>query len=167
MDIGTAINNGYFRTEIGGDGFESIIDPLDENFMYGALYYGDVRRSNNGGYTFSVIASNGVNGINESGAWVAPYTLDPNNNARMYIGYKNVWRSNDVKSPGTNAITWTKISNFGSSGNLIDIAVAPSDSNILYVSKSLDGSRLFKTNNATATSPAFSSLHAGLPNNIT
>ena len=166
QDNGTAINNGSsFRTEIGGDGFESIIDPLDENFMYGALYYGDVRRSNNGGYTFSVIASNGVNGINESGAWVAPYTLDPNNNARMYIGYKNVWRSNDVKSPGTNAITWAKISNFGSSGNLIDIAVAPSDSNILYVSKSLDGSRLFKTNNATATSPAFSSLHAGLPNN--
>lgn len=166
QDNGTAIYyDGPFNTEIGGDGMECIIDPTDANYMYGALYYGNVRRSTNGGTNFSNIADNGVNGINESGAWVTPYTLDPNNAARMYIGYKNVWRSNDVKSPAANAIAWTRISNLGSSGNLVDIAVAPSNSDVLYVSKSLSGSRFFKTTNATAGSPTFSSLQAGLPSN--
>jgi photosystem II stability/assembly factor-like uncharacterized protein len=165
QDNGTAIYyDGPFNTEIGGDGMECIIDPTDASYMYGALYYGDIRRSTDGGASFSQIADDGTNGINESGGWVTPYALDPNNPARMYIGYKNVWRSNDVKSPAANAVAWTRISNLGG-GNMVDIAVAPSNSDVLYVSKSSSGNRLFKTTNATAGSPTFSSLQAGLPSN--
>jgi len=38
QDNGTAIYDGDWRTEIGGDGMECIIDPTDSNYMYGALY---------------------------------------------------------------------------------------------------------------------------------
>ncbi|MFK7907928.1 MAG: WD40/YVTN/BNR-like repeat-containing protein, partial [Chitinophagales bacterium] len=73
QDNGTAVYDGDWRTEIGGDGMECVIDHSDSNYQYGALYYGDVRRSTNNGFSFGTIAANGVNGINESGAWVTPY----------------------------------------------------------------------------------------------
>lgn len=166
QDNGTAIYyNGPFNTEIGGDGMECIIDPTDENFMYGALYYGDIRRSTNNGANFSTIAADGTNGINESGAWVTPYTLDPNNPARMYAGYDNVWRSDDVKSPAANAIVWTRISNFTGTSNMVDIAVAPSNSDVVYAARSRSGERLWKSTNALGGSPTWTNLQAGLPSN--
>ena len=45
QDNGTAVLDGTnWRTEIGGDGMECIIDYSNDNYMYGALYYGDIRR---------------------------------------------------------------------------------------------------------------------------
>ena len=41
---------------------ECIIDYTDDNYMYGALYYGDIRRSTNGGTSFGNITG----GITES-----------------------------------------------------------------------------------------------------
>ncbi|MFT5859711.1 MAG: PKD repeat protein [Flavobacteriaceae bacterium] len=164
QDNGTAIYyNGNWSTEIGGDGMECIIDPTDETYMYGASYYGDMRRSTNGGANFSQIADNGTNGINESGAWVTPYTLDPNNVARMFIGYDNVWRSDDVKSPAANAVVWTRISNFGGSSNMTDLAVAPSNSNVIYVSRSTAAGRFYKSTNALGGAPTWTDLNASLP----
>ncbi|MCX7551136.1 T9SS sorting signal type C domain-containing protein [Xanthomarina sp. F2636L] len=163
QDNGTAINrNAVFTTEIGGDGMECIIDPTDDSYMYGALYYGDIRRSTNGGFSFSTIADNGTNGINETGAWVTPYTLDPNTPARMFAGYDNVWRSDDVKTPGSNSIVWTRISNFGGTSNMVDLAVAPSNSNVMYVSRSGSG-RFYYSNNALSASPTWTNLTSSLP----
>ncbi|PWI30617.1 hypothetical protein DI383_03975 [Flavobacteriaceae bacterium LYZ1037] len=163
QDNGTAINrNSIFTTEIGGDGMECIIDPTDDLFMYGALYYGDIRRSSNGGFSFSTIAENGTNGINETGGWVTPYTLDPNSPARMFAGFDNVWRSDDVKTPATNSIVWTKISNFGGTSNMVDLAIAPSNSNTMYASRSGSG-RFYYSNNALSASPSWTNLTANLP----
>ncbi|TYA60135.1 T9SS sorting signal type C domain-containing protein [Formosa maritima] len=165
QDNGTAINRGsIFSTEIGGDGMECIIDPTDDAFMYGALYYGDIRRSTNGGLSFSTIAEDGVNGINETGAWVTPYKLDPNNSARMFAGYDNVWRSDDVKSPATNAIVWTRISNFGGTSNMVDLAIAPSNSNVMYVSRN-GTNKFYFSNNALSATPTWTNLTANLPSN--
>ncbi|MBN2745896.1 MAG: choice-of-anchor J domain-containing protein, partial [Bacteroidales bacterium] len=158
QDNGTAIyKNGSWSTEIGGDGMECIVDYTDTNYLYGALYYGDIRRSTNGGTYFYAIADNGLNGINESGAWVTPYTLNSSNANIMYIGYKNVWRSTNVKTSSTSSIVWTKISTFGTSTNLSDIESSPADANILYVSR---GSQLFRTDNANATTPTWATLSA-------
>jgi len=162
QDNGTAISRGdNFQTEIGGDGMECIIDPTDENYMYGALYYGDIRRSTNNGNSFSRIASDGTNGINETGGWVTPYKLDPNNPARMFAGYDNVWRSDDVKSPAAASVSWTRISNFGGTSNIRDIAVAPSNSDVVYVSR-YDNS-FHRSNNATGVAPTWTNLTGGLP----
>jgi len=164
QDNGTSINEGTaFITEIGGDGMECIIDPTDDTYMYGALYYGNIRRSTNGGTNFSTIAEDGFNGINESGGWVTPYTLDPNNPARMFAGYDNVWRTDDVKSPAANAIVWTKISSFTGGSNITDLANAPSNSDVMYVSRARTGERFFRSNNATGGAPTWTNLDANLP----
>jgi PKD repeat protein len=164
QDNGTGISRGtFFQTEIGGDGMECIIDPTDDQFMYGALYYGDMRRSTNGGLSFSLIARNGTNGINEQGGWVTPYKLDPNSPSRLFIGYDNVWRSDDVKTPAANAVNWTRISNFGGTSNIRDIAIAPSNSNVVYISRYDNTFRV--TNNALAANPTWTNLSANLPVN--
>ncbi|MGH1335512.1 MAG: VPS10 domain-containing protein [Aureispira sp.] len=156
QDNGTGISQGtFFQTEIGGDGMECIIDPTDDQFMYGALYYGDIRRSTNGGNTFAPIS----NPIGEQGAWVTPYKLDPNNPNRMFAGYDNVWRNNAVRT-GT---VWEQISNFASTANIRDIAVAPSNSNVVYISKNDNSLRV--SNNALAANPTWTNLSANLPVN--
>ena len=154
QDNGTAINVGTtFTTEIGGDGMECIIDPTDDTYMYGALYYGDIRRSTNGGTTFSGIAGS----ITETGGWVTPYKLDPNNPNRMFAGFDNIWR-NDAVRTGT---SWTRISNFGGTQNIRDLAVAPSNSDVLYCSRYDNSFR--RSDNATAASPTWTDLTANLP----
>lgn len=159
QDNGTAIYyDGSWSTEIGGDGMECIIDPTDANFMYGALYYGDIRRSTNNGTTFSQISGP----ISETGAWVTPYILDPNNPNTMYGGYRNVWRSTNVKA-GSPA--WTSISSFTGTSTLRSMAVAPSNSNVLYVGRSNSAQRFLKTTNATAGTPTWTNLTANLPTN--
>ncbi|WP_162919949.1 VPS10 domain-containing protein [Hanstruepera ponticola] len=154
QDNGTAISrSNTFITEIGGDGMECIIDPTDENYMYGALYYGDIRRSTNNGSSFSAITT----GITETGGWVTPYKLDPNNANRMFAGYDNIWRNDAVKT-GT---TWTQISSFGGTSNIRDLAIAPSNSDVMYVSRYDNSFR--RTNNATSGSPTWTNLTGNLP----
>lgn len=159
QDNGTGIYyNGSWATEIGGDGMECIIDPTDENYMYGALYYGDIRRSTNGGASFSQIA----NSITENGAWVTPYTLDPTNVNTMYAGFDNVWRTTNVK---VGTPVWTQISNLGGTQNLIDMAIAPSSNDVMYISRTTNTGRFYKTSNLTAVSPTWINLHTNLPIN--
>ncbi|MGB1318569.1 MAG: VPS10 domain-containing protein, partial [Flavobacteriales bacterium] len=140
QDNGTAVSEGTaFRTEIGGDGMECIIDPTDESYMYGSLYYGAIRRSTNNGLSFGNI----VGGISEEGGWVTPFKLDPGNASRMYAGFDNVWRTDNVKA-GT--VAWTSLSSFGGTNNCVDLAIAPSDNNVMYVSRS--SGEFYRTGNA-------------------
>jgi photosystem II stability/assembly factor-like uncharacterized protein len=156
QDNGTVIYDGSsYITEIGGSGMECIIDPTDESYMYGSLPYGDIRRSTNGGNTFSSIS--GVTG--ENGAYITPYKLDPNNANTMFAGYNDVWR-NDAVRTGT---SWTQISNFANTANIRDLEVAPSNSNIIYVSKEDNSFR--RSGNALSASPTWTDLSANLPVN--
>ncbi len=154
QDNGTGISRGdQFTTEIGGDGMECIIDPTDETYIYGALYYGDIRRSSNGGSNFSGIKGN----ITEDGGWVTPYKLDPNNSNTMFAGFDNVWRNDAVRTGSL----WTQISNFTSTSNIRDIAIAESNSNTMYISKYDNSFR--KTTDALSANPTWTDLSAFLP----
>lgn len=156
QDNGTSVSRGAsFSTEIGGDGMECIIDPTDENYMYGALYYGDIRRSANAGLTFS---SNITSSISENGPWVTPYKLDPSNVNTMFAGYANIWKNTAVRT-GT---SWTQISNFGGTSYITDIGIAPSNSNVMYVSRE-GTNKFYSTTNALAASPTWTNLNANLP----
>lgn len=163
QDNGTAFyRNGGWYTEIGGDGMECIIDYTDDNVMYGALYYGDIRRSTNGGTSFAIIAANGVNGITESGAWVTPYKLHPQNPDTMFVGYQQVWRSYNCKSAATNAVTWTPISAFVGTSTVRDIAISESNPDVMYASRA-GANNFYRTVNATAGTPTWTDLDALLP----
>lgn len=150
QDNGTATNTGSsFTTVIGGDGMECIIDYSDNTYKYGALYYGDIRRSTGG--WFYTIAKSGVNGITESGGWVTPYILHETVPSTMFVGYKNVWRSTNIKAVSTSSVTWTKIST-GESSNCAVIEQSPANLDLLYVSR---GTILKRSENANAVTPTW------------
>ncbi len=153
QDNGTAENSGSaFTTVIGGDGMECIVDYSDANYRYGALYYGNIRRSTGGSY--STIAGYLSNGITESGGWVTPYILHETLPATMFAGYKNVWRSTNVKVASTLSVTWTKIST-GETTNCNVLEQSPANVDILYVSR---GSVLKRSDNANAASPTWTTI---------
>jgi photosystem II stability/assembly factor-like uncharacterized protein len=151
QDNGTAFgNNTAFTTVIGGDGMECIIDYNNSTYRYGALYYGDIRRSS-GGYYYT-IAANGTNGITESGGWVTPYILHETDPNTMFVGYKNIWRSNNVRTGSP--VSWTNISG-SESINCNVLEQSPANVNILYVVRS--GS-MKRTDNANDPSVTWTSL---------
>lgn len=164
QDNGTAIYNGSWTTEIGGDGMECIIDPGNTNYVYGALYYGDIRRSTNGGTSFDQIAADGVNGINETGAWVTPYILHVNNSNTMIAGYKNLWRSTNVKTSNAGSVSWTKLTNSLAGTNNENIHIieqSEADPDILYFYR--EDNKLFRSDNFNNSSPGFSNISSSLP----
>lgn len=132
QDNGSNLLNSSWNKVLGGDGMECIVSHDNANILFGSLYYGEIRRSQNGGYNWSSIS----NSISEQGAWVTPYIQDPNNANILFAGYTNVWKTSNK---GT---SWTKISNFSTSQKLNALASAPSNNQIIWAANS---STLYKT----------------------
>jgi PKD repeat protein/photosystem II stability/assembly factor-like uncharacterized protein len=162
QDNGTAIwDDTIFRTERGGDGMECIIDYSDDDYMYASVYYGNIARSTNNGYSFGGFAANNTNGITESGAWVTPYILDKDNPNVMFIGYKNVWRTTTAKS---GSVSFSAISNSlagSNSSNMRQLRQSKVDGNRLYAIRS--DNKLFRSDNALASAPTWTDLTSYLP----
>ena len=133
-----------FTTVFGGDGMQCAIDYSDTNFRYGEYCYGTMYRSNGGPYTF--IAYNGYY-INEDGGWVTPFFLHATNPNIMFAGYKNIWRSTNVKA----AVTWTKITS-GETSTCGLLIQSPVNTNILYMTH---GNVLKRSDNGNAASPTW------------
>ncbi len=118
---------------IGGDGMECLIDFSTDTYQYGELYYGAIRRSSNGGASFSTIVNSGgtAGTVNENGDWVTPYVINPKNPTTLYVGKTRIYKTMD------RGATWMAHPLIGSSTSNIDaIAIAPSDTNVIYASKS-------------------------------
>ncbi len=83
-----------------GDGFECIIDRGDNNYVYGASFYGanlllsHSRGENNTGWYYLRGYQDINNGIpdDERGAWVVPFIQDPLNPSTLYVGLQNIYR---------------------------------------------------------------------------
>ncbi|MES2618885.1 MAG: PKD domain-containing protein [Bacteroidota bacterium] len=132
QDNGTSyFGNSEWSGIRGGDGMDCAWDAQDDNYSYGALYYGNITRFYKGSHDIT-IANNGTGGINETGDWVTPYCLREDNNNTMFIGYKNIWRNTNVR--GT-TMTWTNISNNGNGNNIRCVENSPAKSDILYYSR--------------------------------
>ncbi|MFM6984344.1 MAG: PKD domain-containing protein, partial [Chitinophagaceae bacterium] len=171
QDNGTGnYNNGWYTT-YGGDGMDCAIDQTDYRYSYGELYYGSIFRVFNVNAQ-ATIANNGYiaagsDTINESGAWVTPITLKEGSGNTMYVGYKNIWRSNNIKS---SPVTWKRISyNLGGVNNVdfreLESNIANPD--ILYASRS--NGTFFRSDNVNATTPTWTSITqpvAGVINTI-
>ena len=158
QDNGTAIlyPGGNFSTEIGGDGMECLVDPTDDSYLYGALYYGSILRSSNGGTTFSTIAGENVNGIDQGGGWVTPYKLHPTDPNTMVVGFEDIWRTTAVKNGNP---TWTNLTNLSYSSNVTDLAISPVDPNRMLFSQ---GNALLRSTNFENASPSFTDISANL-----
>ena len=162
QDNGTAIwDNTIFRTERGGDGMECLIDYSDDDYMYASVYYGNIARSTNNGYSFGGFAANNTNGITESGAWVTPYILDKDNPNIMFIGYKNVWRTTTAKSGSVSFIAISSSLGGSNSSNMRQLRQSKVDGNRLFAIRS--DNKLFRSDNALANSPTWTDLTSYLP----
>jgi len=143
-----------WKTVMGGDGMDCLIDWEDETISYGEYYYGSIDRIKNN----SNNQGNVVGGISEQGAWVTPFLLSHANSNHMFVGMKDVWRSKNIKASSTGSINWTRISTFG--GNNCDLLVQSSaNANFMWVGK---GSSLKMTTNADDASPSWTQI-SGIP----
>jgi photosystem II stability/assembly factor-like uncharacterized protein len=116
--------NDSWTPTVGGDGMECAIDPLDVNYMFGELYYGNLKRSSNMGSNWQ-----GANeGKPNDGSWVTPFVLDPNTSGTMYISQREVYKSVD------HAASWVPISPSLTGNAMKTLALAPSDPDRLYTS---------------------------------
>jgi hypothetical protein len=69
---------------------------------------------------------------------VTPYIIDPVNPMILYAGYADVWKTTD------RGVSWTKISTMNTSNKIRSMAIAPSNTQVLYVA---DPTNIWKTTN--------------------
>jgi uncharacterized repeat protein (TIGR01451 family) len=143
------------------DGGWTAIDPNQPNNVYVVCETGTVQilKSIDGGGTFAP-AHTGINGADRV-AFIPPMVLDHSNPQNLYFGTYRVYQSTN------GAASWTPISGDLTSGanspTISTIAVAPSDSNRVYIGAS-DG-RVQTTSNATAGAAAiWTNITGTLPN---
>ena len=138
QDNGTKLCQQEYWTDVkGGDGMECIIDYSDVNTQYATYANGQIDRTTNHWVNKVNISANIPGGV--KGAWVTPYVLNPLNPKVIYVGYADVWRSNDQGD------SWTKISDVNLSQRKIRaMEVANSDTNVIYIT---DHRSFYKTTN--------------------
>ncbi|MEO5572250.1 MAG: T9SS type A sorting domain-containing protein [Bacteroidia bacterium] len=155
----TVTGSFYDWTQIvGGDGFYTFADPIDNTYVYGEYQYGNIFRSDDGGFNFNYI----VNGLYGQGNWNCPIVIDPQNTQTLFTGYQQVFRTDDR---GDN---WYSISpdltTIDPTGNLLfgtitTIDISPLNSDIIYAGT--DDGKVWNTlngglnwTNVTGTLPA-------------
>jgi photosystem II stability/assembly factor-like uncharacterized protein len=116
----------------GGDGFYVIVDFTNANIIYAESQNGNLGKSTDGGNSFDD-ATNGING-SEPTNWSTPVIMDPNNSSILYYGTNFLYRTTNATG------NWTKISPQLTDwvpgrrlGTLTTIAVAPTNSSVIYV----------------------------------
>ncbi|KAA1247637.1 RICIN domain-containing protein [Aquimarina sp. RZ0] len=135
IGVGSQDNGGSFRDSSltwknsnGGDAGTQAIDPQDSDIRYSNYNPSpNIIRTTNGWQNSRDVKPDDVN----ESWWVIPYVLDPNDSKRIVAGYHAVYTSDNRGD------SWEKISpDFSASDAywevLRSIAVAPSDSNVIY-----------------------------------
>jgi photosystem II stability/assembly factor-like uncharacterized protein len=148
-----------WRDILGGDGFYVIVDPTDPDVFYAEAQFGELYRFSNGGAK-SASATNGIPTRQiEPRNWSTPVVMDPNNSAVLYYGTSRVYKTTD-RAESWNPIS-LKLTDYqpGSIlGTISTIAVAPSNSNVIYVGT--DDSHVWVTPDGGAT---WNEISAALP----
>jgi len=108
----------------GGDGAECIIDYTDEDIQYGSGVNGQISRTMANWSGSETDISDNIPG-GADGAWITPYILNPVNPKSLYVGYNEIWKTEDR---GDNFV---QISDFQESP-LQSLAISPADTNTIY-----------------------------------
>ncbi|MCX6256951.1 MAG: T9SS type A sorting domain-containing protein [Bacteroidia bacterium] len=130
QDNGTYMyKNGSWLNILGGDGMEAMIDYTNADIIYATNYNGALSKSTNGGLTFTSGLETPITNAGETGDWVTPFVMHPFNPQVIYAGFNNVWKSTDGGS------SWTKLSQFNTTLNIIALAVAGSNPDYIYFAR--------------------------------
>jgi photosystem II stability/assembly factor-like uncharacterized protein len=126
-----------------GDGMECFIDPLNPSIWYTSTQHGDLYRTDNGGEELKYIKP-----PVQGGMWFTPFIMDPSDNRVIYAAYQDVWK-NTMRGD----VPWVNITNGAAGSEYVEaIAVAPSNSNFIYLAKWATNSYvLYKTTDGGKT----------------
>jgi photosystem II stability/assembly factor-like uncharacterized protein len=170
-------NTETWNTPFGGDGGWSAADATDPDYLYGEYVYLNVHRSSNAGVSSEYISGQFWNGsdwawknepflipdaLTRNALFIAPFVLDPNNSNRILAGGARLWRTNDAKTPNTNAAgpSWAAIGN--PSFSLISaIAIAKGNSDLIWIG--YQNGDVYFTTNGTAESPVWTRVDLNFP----
>jgi photosystem II stability/assembly factor-like uncharacterized protein len=161
QDNSTAIFTGEpdWTRVLGGDGECAGIDPSDDQIMYGSSQYLNMYRSTTGGTNWQNISPDGAGP--EDVAFNGPFEIAPSEPSILYAGAQSLFRSDDRGS------NWENVSGGPVAGPdiVLNIAVSPSDADLVYVSTypfASTTARLFRLNAATGAKTEMT----GLPNRM-
>ena len=119
-------DQGSWQELTGGDGMMCHVDPVDPNYLYTSYANGVLYRITVSPPTFTTISAN-LPGGQQAGEWVTPYQLDPSNPAVIFACYEGVYRS------ANRGDTWTLLATPVPGAKINYLAVAPSNSSIIYI----------------------------------
>ena len=138
---------------LGGDGGYIAVDPTDNQTIYAEIqFFPEIRKSTDGGLTFS----SAINGITDTdGLFITPFAMDQNDPSVLWTGGSRPWRTTD------GAALWTPAGpDLSGPGTISAIAVAPTDSNVVYLG--FNNGFVARSTDALAASPSWTTFTAGL-----
>ncbi len=143
-------------TEVGGgDGMDCFIDRTNNNRQISSVYYGDYSRTLTGGTTFADITDPAG-----QGEWVSPIKQDPvDANIAYSAGRAALYKSSNIWAT---TVAWTTMGTPQGTGSIIEMAIAPSNNQIIYCLKTGSGGVSKSTNGGTS----FTSVSTGLPTSV-
>jgi hypothetical protein len=148
---------------VGGDGLEVHVDLRSTQVVYAESQFGALRRSTDGGTSFS----NATSGLTGRLGWKTPIAIDPastgtGTTSTLYLGSHLLFRSTN------SAGSWTAISGDLTNGDqgvgtvvfgtITTVAVAPSNKNTIYIGT--DDGNVWITQNAGVS---YTRIDASLP----
>jgi photosystem II stability/assembly factor-like uncharacterized protein/subtilisin-like proprotein convertase family protein len=140
QDNGTGVlRGGVWYDFVGADGMEPCILDNDDDVIIASIQYGNLRKSTDGGTSLSSISQT-EGGSN--GDWVTPLEKDPNMANVIYQGKNQLYKSLNA------GLSWTAISDFSGLGDMDELCIAPSNSQIIFAAF---GNTLHKTMDGGAT----------------
>ena len=158
QDNGTVFHEPRHGTKwyqsLGSDGGFVASDPTDPSYFYAEMIYLQIHRSEDGGAAWTSITS-GLTDAYQSANFIAPFVLDPNDPNRMLAGGSRVWRSTNIKSSSP---AWTPITVANASNYVSALAVAPGQSDVVWVGYNMG--QVHRSTNAAAATPRFSPVKA-------
>lgn len=152
----TATPDGWLNV-LGGDGGYFAIDATDPLTMYGEFQnFPNLLKSTDGGFNWF----DATNGITDSdGLFITPFAMDPSDPQILWTGGQRVWRTLD------GAANWGLggSTTFPLGSRISAIAVAPSNSNIVYLG--FNNGVIARTTDALAADPNWTEFNSanGLP----
>jgi hypothetical protein len=98
----------------GGDGFDTAIAPDNSNLIYEEYATGQIRRSANGGKTWTTIEPNDATGPRFS----TPFELDPLDAQHMAYGAAQIWET--THAPTVSSSSWVRVFNLDATAAVVD-----------------------------------------------
>ena len=133
-----------------GDGGFAHID-FENRYLYYSNYYFSFYRAKFGGGQQYIGSP-----IQDESVFYPPFEMDPNDPAILWTAGKHPWRSTNRGG------TWQRVNPMPFPDSANSIAIAPSDSNVVYVGIVAVG-HVYKTTNALDPSPDWTLVAEGLP----